>query len=127
MAQPRKNTQSGGPQLTPPKAKQDRPRFPGGLGDKADTSKHAEEVVSVAKGKDIVEQPAPREERPPGFDRKEMMVVRSWMERRPLEPASPATAMIEYPRMWTTKRGRYCKFKAPGGGVYALLRARPSF
>ncbi len=94
---------------------------------KVDTSKHAEEVRSVSKGRDIVEAPATRDGKPAAFDRKELMVARSWFERRPLETGTPATPMIAFPRMWTSKRGRYCKFMAPGAGVYGLLRARPTF
>jgi hypothetical protein len=30
--------------------------------------------------------------------------------------------------MWNAKRGRYTRFRAPGGmGAYAILRARPTF
>ncbi len=94
----------------------------------AEVEAHAKEVREVARGRDIVEKNEATEKRPPAFDRKELMVVRSWLERRPLEPSPNATAMVQYPRMWNTKRGRYCKFKAPGaGGIYGILRARPTF
>ncbi len=100
---------------------------PGGVRGKVDTSKHAEEVRSVRRGRDIVEQSATRAGKPPAFDRKELLVARSWFERRPLETGTLAAPLIRYPRMWATKRGRYCKFKAPGAGVYGLLRARSTF
>lgn len=94
----------------------------------AETAAHAAEVRALASGHDFVElRPADTEQRPAAFDRKELQVIRSWVQRRPLEPTAPAAAMIDYPRMWTTKRGRYCKFRAPGAGVYALIRARPTF
>jgi hypothetical protein len=92
-----------------------------------ETEAHAREIREVARGRDIVDGAAEMEKRPAPFDRKELMVVRSWLERRPLEPKAQATALVQYPRMWTTKRGRYCKFKAPGAGIYGLLRARPTF
>ena len=82
----------------------------------------------VAKGQDIVEGLTPdREKRAAPFDRKGLQEVRSWTRSRPLEPTSPAAALVEYPRMWTTKRGRYSKFRIPGAGTYGLLRARPTF
>jgi hypothetical protein len=93
-----------------------------------ETEAHAKEVREVTRGRDIVEKKATtHEKRPPAFDRKELMVVRKWLKDRPLEPNPSATAMIPFPRQWTTKRGRYCKFQAPGAGVYGLLRARPTF
>jgi hypothetical protein len=91
------------------------------------TEAHAQEVREVARGRDIVDGPKAQEKRPPAFDRKELLVVRSWLDRRPLEPTPQATALVQYPRLWATKRGRYCRFKAPGAGVYGLLRARPTF
>ena len=91
------------------------------------TTEHAQEVKAVAGGKSVVEQIMDAERRPPAFDRKELMVVRSWKDQQPLESSKAATAMVQYPRLWTTKRGRYCKFRAPGAGCYALLRARPTF
>ena len=94
---------------------------------RADTARHADEVKAVARGADIVEATAAAEKRPPAFDRQELLVVRSWLQRRPLEPTQPATALVQYPRMWNTKRGRYCKFRAAGAGAYALLRARATF
>ncbi|MEZ4270584.1 MAG: hypothetical protein R3C68_03860 [Myxococcota bacterium] len=91
-------------------------------------AKHAQEVKSLASGRDIVERKnPPREKRPPAFDRQQLQVVRSWVKSRPLEPLSPAAAMIAYPRMWTTKRGRYCKFKSPSAGAYGIIRSRPTF
>ena len=89
---------------------------------------HAAEIRALASGRDIVElAPRDTEKRPAAFDRKELGVIRSWVNRRPLEPTQPAAALVEFPRMWATKRGRYCHFKAPGAGTYALLRARPSY
>ncbi|MCK5689570.1 hypothetical protein KAI87_09895, partial [Myxococcota bacterium] len=58
---------------------------------------------------------------------KDMLVVRAWAEKRTLDATPQASAMVSFPRMWTTKRGRYAKFKAPGAGVYGLVRARPTF
>ncbi|MBI3178554.1 MAG: hypothetical protein HYZ27_02775 [Deltaproteobacteria bacterium] len=101
--------------------------------DPAETRRHAEEIRGQAKGRDTVESraraqdAAEREGKPAAFDGEDLLVVRSWLKRRPLETAPAAAALIQYPRMWTTKRGRYCKFKAPGAGVYGLLRARPTF
>ena len=95
---------------------------------KEETAEHAAEVRAVAGGKDIVENLRKDTERPSaGFEAEKLQVVRSWINRRPLEPTPAAAAMIEYPRMWTSKRGRYCRFRAPGAGMYALLRARPTF
>ena len=94
----------------------------------AETQEHANEIRALVRGTDFVDSPNPdREKRPAPFDRKELQVVRSWAKRRPLEPTGPAPALIPYPRMWTTNRGRYCKFKAPGAAAYALIRARPTF
>ncbi len=82
----------------------------------------------MTRGKDIVDaHNATRERRPAPFDRRDLMVVRSWLSRRPLETMPAAAAMVPYPRMWTTKRGRYCRFRAPGAGVYGIVRARPTF
>lgn len=97
---------------------------------KSDTEAHAKEVREVIKGKDTLERPIPpelRERKPAAFNRIDMIVVRGWLRNRPLEPPISATAMVAFPRMWTTKRGRYCKFNAPGAGAYGLVRARPSF
>jgi hypothetical protein len=96
--------------------------------DVAEFTEHADEVKEVQRGRDIVEAKNPeRESRPAPFDRKELQVVRSWARGRPLEPTSPAATMIPYPRMWSSKRGRYSKFKLPGAGSYGLVRARPTF
>ncbi|MEZ0310316.1 MAG: hypothetical protein ACAI38_00990 [Myxococcota bacterium] len=95
-----------------------------------DTEAHAKEVREITRGKDIVDRPVAaelRERRPAAFNRIDMIVVRTWLRNRPLEPPISATAMVAFPRMWTTKRGRYCKFNAPGAGAYGLVRARPSF
>ncbi len=97
---------------------------------KSDTEAHAKEVREVIRGKDVLERPVPpelRERKPAAFNRIDMIVVRGWLRNRPLEPPISATAMVAFPRMWTTKRGRYCKFNAPGAGAYGLVRARPSF
>ncbi len=98
-------------------------------GGKEETEEHAREVKAVMRGQDIVESGASAiDEKPPAaFDGSQMQVVRSWMDSRPLEPKTAATAMVPYPRNWNSKRGRYCKFKAPGAGVYGILRARPTF
>jgi hypothetical protein len=89
---------------------------------------HANEIKALATGTDFVERKdADPEKRPPAFDRQELQVVRSWVKRRPLEPNSPAAAMVPYPRMWTTKRGRYAKFRVSGTGAYGLIRCRPTF
>jgi|WetSurMetagenome_2_1015567.scaffolds.fasta_scaffold1026936_2 hypothetical protein len=92
-----------------------------------ETEKHAKEVQAVARGMSIVEPAHESEKRPPAFESRDLLVVRSWLTRRPLEPKPVAPALVQYPRLWTSKRGRYCKFKAPGAGSYALLRARPTF
>ena len=94
----------------------------------ADTAEHAREVRQVTRGRDIVDK-AQRaaEQRPAGFQHADMLVVRSWMQRRPLEGLQPAAALVAFPRMWSTKRGRFCRFVAPGAGSYGLLRARPTF
>lgn len=92
-----------------------------------ETKKHAEEVQAVMRGLDIVEAGTDREQNPAAFKNPDMLVVRSWMNRRPLEPTRDAAALVRFPRLWSTRRGRYCRFVAPGAGTYALLRARPSF
>ena len=97
-----------------------------------DTEAHAKLVREITRGKDIVDRPdsgkePPRERRPAAFQRIDMIVVRQWLRQRPLEPPISATALVAFPRMWTTRRGRYCKFNAPGAGAYGLVRARPSF
>lgn len=96
----------------------------------ADTEAHAKEVREVIRGRDIVDRQGKEpagERRPAAFQRIDMIVVRTWLRQRPLEPAISATALVAFPRMWTTRRGRYCKFNAPGAGAYGLIRARPSF
>ncbi len=98
-----------------------------GKGRGADTERHAQEVRAVARGKSSLEVAPAGEERPAAFDRQDLLVVHAWMQRRPLEPKPVAPALVQYPRNWNTKRGRYCRFRAPGAGSYALLRARPTF
>ena len=89
---------------------------------------HASEVRDITAGRDFVEAPAVNpEKRPAPFDRQQLEVVRAWVKSRPLEPNNPASARIAYPRMWTTKRGRYTKFKLPGAGIYGIVRSRPTF
>lgn len=91
-------------------------------------AEHADEVIDIAAGRDIVDAEArDREKRPSAFDRKGLQKIRSWTRGRPLEPNSPAATMVPYPRTWTTKRGRYSRFRLPGAGIYGLLRARPTF
>lgn len=101
-----------------------------GRGKKQDldeTAAHAKEVRERTAGRDKVEERDTNPERRPApFDRQELFVVRSWFKNRPLEPMPAAAALVPYPRMWTTKRGRYCQFRA-GRGVFALVRARPTF
>ena len=89
---------------------------------------HASEVKDITAGRDFVEPAGSgHEKRPAAFDRQQLEVVRAWVKSRPLEPTAPAPARIPYPRMWTTKRGRYSKFKLPGAGVYGIVRSRPTF
>ena len=99
----------------------------GKAGKHAETAGHAKEIKEVAGGRSIVEPKADSEKRPAAFESPDLLVVRSWLQRRPLEPKPTAPALVQYPRLWNTKRGRYCKFKAPGAGTYAILRARPTF
>ncbi len=113
----------GVPGLAPPKL---GPK--GKKKDRSETEKHAKEVREVIRGKDIVERPAAAHERlPPTFDTQDLMAVRSWMKQRPFESNVSAAALVHFPRQWSTRRGRYCRFQAPGAGVYGVLRARPSF
>lgn len=98
----------------------DKPKHP-------ETQKHAQEVKAVMRGLDIVDKGLEQEHKPAAFQNSDMLVVRSWMNRRPLEPKRDAAAMVQFPRMWSTRRGRYCRFVAPGAGSYGILRARPSF
>jgi hypothetical protein len=109
----------------PPPGKQGRGRS--GVRQTA-TEAHAREVVEVTAGRDALEAaPASREQRLAAFQGPAMLVVRSWLERRPVDaPQAPAT-LVAFPRQWATMRGRYCRFVAPGAGVYGLVRARPTF
>ena len=113
----------------PPSPKPPAPRRTGGWPSepRPDTREHAKEVRAIAAGVSGLEPGAAPSVRPDALDRTELVAVRNWLTARPLEPGPPAAALIEYPRSWTTKRGRYCKFRAPGAGTYALLRARPTF
>lgn len=101
------------------------------------TQQHAHEVRNLLQGQDIVERnskesgstdaatgPTPNDASP---EKQAMMSVKNWMKERPIDMPLPAAPMIQFPRMWTSRRGRYCKFKAPGAGTYGLVRARPSF
>ncbi len=94
----------------------------------SDTERHAEEIKAVARGKSIVEKSRfQTAKKPPAFDREQLMAVRAWLQIRPFEANPTASPLVKYPRMWTTKRGRYCRFRSPAAGVYGLLRARPTF
>ena len=97
--------------------------------DKSLTRQHAAEVRRITHGEDVVDdlhsEPARRQ--PKELSRKEMVVVKSWVQHQPLVDTGSTPAMIEYPRMWNTRRGRYCKFRVPGAGTYGLLRARSTF
>lgn len=96
--------------------------------DLSDFRDHANEIRALSTGTDFVERRDHNpEKRPAPFDRKELQVVRSWVKSRPLEVNSPAAAMVPYPRMWTTKRGRYSKFRVSTAGAYGLIRCRPTF
>jgi len=93
-----------------------------------ETEEHAKQVRAVLRGKDgELEWQEHHEAPPPAFEREDMLVVRNWLKRRPVEAPPQAAALIKFPRMWATKRGRYCRFVAPGAGSYGLLRARPTF
>ncbi|MBI5508952.1 MAG: hypothetical protein HY903_09380 [Deltaproteobacteria bacterium] len=92
-----------------------------------ETERHAAEVKATARGLSTLIKSGDAEKRPPAFDSQDLLVVRSWCERRPIEPQSAASALVRFPRLWSTKRGRYCRFRAPGAGAIALLRARPTF
>jgi hypothetical protein len=92
-----------------------------------DYDAHAQELKKLARGKDFVERAeGPMEKRPAPFDRAELEVVRQWLRSRPLEPTPAAAAKVPYPRMWTTKRGRYAQFKLAECN-FGLVRARPTF
>ena len=94
----------------------------------ADTEAHAQEVRDVLGGRNIVEHDAAvRERQLAAFHSPDMLVVRSWMSRRAIEGPVPAAALVAFPRLWNTARGRYCRFVAPGAGKYGLVRARPTF
>ena len=102
------------------------------------TQRHAHEVRNLLQGQDIVDRnnsaepsatepgtaPTPNDSSP---ENRQIMSVKNWMKERPIDVPAPAAPMIQFPRMWTSRRGRYCKFKAPGAGTYGLVRARPSF
>jgi hypothetical protein len=114
----------------PPKGKKKARDFGGfKVQDVEEYAAHADEVKKLSRGTDFVERTGQEaEKRPAAFDRKELGVVRSWLDKRPLETTTPAAALVEFPRLWNTKRGRYLKFRAPGAaGAYAILRARPTF
>ncbi|MDP7039714.1 MAG: hypothetical protein QGI45_11190 [Myxococcota bacterium] len=87
---------------------------------------HAQQVRKLNQGQDFIEAPTDKDVDKKGFE-PDLLLVRSWLEKRPLEPVNKAAAMVPFPRQWATKRGRYCKFRAPGAGTYALIRARPTF
>ncbi|MBJ80409.1 MAG: hypothetical protein CMH60_03745 [Myxococcales bacterium] len=91
-----------------------------------ETQAHANQVRQVTHGQDSVAGKSAQESAKGGFE-PDLLMVRSWLEKRPMEPNNAKAAMIPYPRQWATKRGRYCKFRAPGAGTYALIRARPTF
>jgi len=101
------------------------------------TQHHAKEVRSVLQGQDIVERPSQgsqtsSESKAPtpnesGHGKTPMMSVKKWMKERPIDVPVPAPPMIQYPRLWASRRGRYCKFKAPGAGTYGLVRARATY
>jgi hypothetical protein len=93
----------------------------------SETEQHAKEVRAVIRGKDIVDRPEKKSDGSPAQFTGDMMFVRSWMKNRPLEPQVQAAALVHFPRQWATRRGRYCRFQAPGAGSYGLLRARPTF
>jgi hypothetical protein len=119
----------------PPKPGKRRPTLKAGamfgqykIQDKEEFKAHAKEVRDVVAGRDVVEKGQPDvEKRPAPFDREELGVVRSWVQKRPLEANSAAAAFVRYPRLWATKRGRYSRFQMPGAGVVGVLRARPTW
>ncbi|MBN1962176.1 MAG: hypothetical protein JW841_14645 [Deltaproteobacteria bacterium] len=120
----------GRPRPPPPQARGWLGSFPklGAQLKVEETKEHADEVREVLSGRNIVElNKATRERQLAVFHSPDMLVVRSWMSRRPIESPQPASAMVAFPRMWTTNRGRYCSFKAPGAGRYGLVRSRPTF
>jgi hypothetical protein len=132
----------------PSKKRQDRQRNQFAVGPKFSlslpkpdpllTQHHAKEVRSVLQGQDIVERTpqgsqAPSEQgtaptpKDTTAEKSAIMSVKKWMKERPIDVPAPAPPMIQYPRMWASRRGRYCKFKAPGAGTYGLIRARPTY
>lgn len=93
---------------------------------KDDTAAHAAQVRAVLKGQDSVDwQPTAPVASAAGLNRDQVVAVRSNHSQRPLEP-SGAGALVAFPRKWSQKRGRYCKFRAPGAGSYGIVRARPT-
>jgi hypothetical protein len=88
-----------------------------------------EEYFAVSEGFDAVEcSPENGEKVGKAFNGGALIAAKSWLKGRPGEPVANAAAVIKFPRMWSTQRGRYSRFKVPGGkGVYGLLRARPSY
>ena len=99
--------------------------------DKALTKGHAEEMRAIARGHNTLERSSakPNNDNNEFFAKPtELLKVRSWVQNRPVDSASPPqAALVAFPRLWTTNRGRYCRFQAPGAGSYGILRARPSF
>ena len=100
------------------------------------TQQHASEVLNVSAGQDIVETetlkrspPSARRNKPVQgkFSEEGFVEIKRWLGQQPADAPAPTSPMIQYPRMWSTNRGRYCKFKAPGAGTYGLLRARATF
>jgi hypothetical protein len=96
--------------------------------EKSDFVDHASEVQDIIRGRDIVEnRESSTEKKDAAFEHDELQVVRSWVKKRPLEAYKAPSALVAYPRLWNTRRGRYTRFALPGAGAYGLLRARPSF
>jgi len=100
------------------------------------TAQHASEVLNISRGQDIVEYETLKRS-PPSvlrnkpvvgkFSSEEFVEMKRWLGQQPVDAPAPTSPMISYPRMWSTRRGRYCKFKSPGAGSYGLLRARATF
>ena len=100
------------------------------------TQHHAQEVRGIQGGQDIVDQETLRQEHPASrspaaqggaFSEHQFVEVKDWLRARPANAATPSAPVISYPRMWSTRRGRYCKFKSPGASGYGLMRARATF
>ena len=100
------------------------------------TQHHAQEVRGVLGGQDIVDkeslrQPSPGSPTSPppqgAFNAQQFVEVKEWLRARPANVVAPTAPVISYPRMWSTRRGRYCKFKSPGASGYGLMRARATF